>query len=139
MMIVRTISRRRYTKPVGCLANWGMPSIRSTRVVLCRGRELFRAEIQKMVPYITRSILFMGENIINKRTEFCIVISRAYRGIGLSRFDKVSKVHVSLIRNFSKGGSTCIPRNLGFVRGPMRRRRRVWILGKVCECSLEAL
>ena len=75
----------------------------------------------------------------NKPAEFRIVISRAYRGIRLNRLDKVFIVHVSLIRDFSKGGSICIPRNLGFVRGPMRRWRRVWIFGKVCECSLEAL
>ena len=48
-------------------------------------------------------------------------------------------VHVSLIRDFSKGGSICMLRNLRFVRGPMRRRRRVWVFGKVCEGSLEAL
>ena len=97
------------------------------------------AQIQKAVPYITWSILFMNENFINDRTEFCVVISRAYRGIGLNRFDKVVKVHVSLIRNFSKGGNTCIPRNHGFVRWPMRCRRRVRIFGKICNCSLEAL
>jgi hypothetical protein len=106
----------------------------STRIILCRG-----AEIQKTVQYIAWSILFMGENLINNRTEFCIVILRAYRGIGLNRLNKVSKIYVSLIRNFSKGGSTCTPRNLRFVRGPIRRRRRVWIFDKVCECSLEAL
>ena len=79
---------------------------------------------------------------MNELTNFCIAISRAYRGIGLNRLDKVSKAHVSLIRNFSKGVRIlCIPRlrNLGFVQGPMRRRRRVWILGKVCKCGLEAL
>ena len=75
---------------------------------------------------------------MNNQTEFCIVTLRAYRGIGLNRLNKVSKVHVSLIRNLSEGGSTCIPRNLRFVRGPMRRRRRVWIFDKVCKCSLEA-
>jgi hypothetical protein len=92
-----------------------------------------------MVPYIARSILFVDEKFINKRAEFCTVISRAYRGIRLNRLHKVSKVNVSLVRNFSKGGSISIPRNLRFVRGPMGRRRRVWIFGKVCECSLEAL
>ena len=68
-----------------------------------------------------------------------IIISRAYRGIGFDWLDKVPIVHVSFIRNFSKGRSTCRPRNLGFVRGPIRRRRRVRIFDKVCECSLEAL
>ena len=75
----------------------------------------------------------------SKPTEFRIVISRAYRGIRLDKLDKVFMVHVSLICDFSKRGSICIPRNLGFVRGPMRCWRRVWIFGKVCECSLEAL
>src|SRR6267154_1832068 len=111
----------------------------STRINLCRVVNVSGAEIQKTIPYIARSILFTGEKFINNRTEFYIVISRAYRRVRLNRLHKVTKVHVSLIRNFSKGGITCIPRNLRFVRGPMRRRRRLWILGKVCECSLETL
>jgi hypothetical protein len=81
----------------------------------------------------------MGEKFMNKPTEICIVISRAYYGIRLNRLHKVSKTHVSLIRDFSKGVGECIPRKLGFVRVPMRRRRRVWIFDKVCECSLEVL
>lgn len=64
----------------------------------------------------------------------------AYRGIGLNRLDKVFPVHVSIVRNFSKGGgSTGIARNLGLVRWPMRGRRRIGIFDKACECSLEAL
>jgi hypothetical protein len=81
----------------------------------------------------------MDEKIINKGTEFCIIISRAYRGIGLNRLNKVSEVHISLVRNFSKGIRICIPRNLRFIRGPMRRWQQVWIFGKICKRSLEAL
>src|SRR5260370_35849044 len=82
----------------------------------------------------------MDEEIfINKQTEFCIVVPRAYRRIGSNRLDKVTKAHISLVRNFSKGGNTCIPRNLRLIRGPIGRRQGLGVFGKVCERSLEAL
>ena len=75
-----------------------------------------------MVPYIARFILF-DDKFINKPTGLCVAISSAYRGIGLNRLHKVSKAHISFVRNFSKGVRICIPRKLRFVSGPMRRRR----------------
>jgi hypothetical protein len=105
--------------------------------LLWGGREHFRGGNPKNGPidYTARPV-YGGEIY---KINLASSISRAYRGIGLNRLDKVSKVHLSFIPNFGKGGSPYFPRNLGLVWGPMRRRRRVWIFGKVCECSLEAV
>ena len=78
----------------------------------------------------------MDEKFVNTRIQICIA---TYYETGLSGLNKGTKVHVSVIRNFGKRESTSIPCNLGFVRGPMGRRRRIWIFDKVCECSLKAL
>jgi hypothetical protein len=52
----------------------------------------------------------------------------------MNGFDKVTKVYVSSVSNFSKGASSW------FVRRPIGRGRYVyWIFGKIRKCSLKAL
>ncbi len=49
------------------LLSWAVPFTRSIMQ-----RDFSGAEVQKTVPYIARSILFMDEKSVNKQTEFCI-------------------------------------------------------------------
>ena len=69
----------------------------------------------------------------------CVDVSNAHRRTRINGLHKIVQLHVSMVRDFRECGDCGVPRNIGFVRGPIGSRRRPRVLDKGCQCILDAL